>query len=235
MPSAAVIRELMNLGLAGDDLLAAIERIESAEFRRSPADSKAIDEQAERRRERDRLRKSAERLRKSAEPTRAVLDINTTTNPTSIKQTPPSPSKPERPQTADEFEARFWTLYPRKAGKGAARRAWKVALGKASADEILAALQRFAAKSAGADTKFIPHPASWLNGERWLDADLNPAPEPEAVSNGKTWVKYGGALWDHCNAGYIRENGKSAPTDTRGGWYFDAKYLPSEYPQEQAA
>lgn len=50
--SAAVIRELVAAGLSGDALVAACERIEDA----SPVLA-AIDQQAERRREKDRLRK----------------------------------------------------------------------------------------------------------------------------------------------------------------------------------
>lgn len=67
---------------------------------------------------------------------------------------------------------RFWLAYPRRKGKGAAARAWKkinpteVLLAK-----ILLAVTRDKAspewrKDAG---QFIPHPATWLNQERWLD------------------------------------------------------------------
>lgn len=66
---------------------------------------------------------------------------------------------------AEEFD-QFWQLYPRKIGKGQARRAFGAALKKASAAQILAALQK---QPFHPQERFQPHPATWLNGERWLD------------------------------------------------------------------
>lgn len=62
--TAAVIRELVAAGVTGDALVAACERIESADGLRT---TKAVDEQAERRRAADRERKREARLRNSAE------------------------------------------------------------------------------------------------------------------------------------------------------------------------
>ena len=67
----------------------------------------------------------------------------------------------------------FWEAYPRKVSKGQAVRAFKAATKKASADEILAGLREQLPKMATSDPKFLPHAATWLNGERWTD-------EPEA-------------------------------------------------------
>lgn len=64
-----------------------------------------------------------------------------------------------------EFE-RFWSAYPRKVGKGAAQKAWRVAMRKTTPDAVIAAVQRFAWPD---DQQFIPHPATWLNAERWAD------------------------------------------------------------------
>lgn len=73
--------------------------------------------------------------------------------------------KPEHDEQEREFE-QFWRVYPRKVGKGQARRAWTQALQKAPKDVIIKALseQKFDPK-----VRFQPHPATWLNGERWLD------------------------------------------------------------------
>lgn len=65
----------------------------------------------------------------------------------------------------ESFE-QFWQFYPRKIGRGQARRAFGVALKKASAAQILAALQK---QFFHPQERFQPHPATWLNGERWLD------------------------------------------------------------------
>lgn len=66
----------------------------------------------------------------------------------------------------------FWQVCPRKVGKQNALKAWQ----RINPDDdlratILAALERQAAleqwkKDGG---KYIPHPATWLNGRRWED------------------------------------------------------------------
>jgi len=70
---------------------------------------------------------------------------------------------------ADGFES-FWALYPRKVGKGQARRAWDAAVKKCPGAEIIAGLERCRQQLVSvAEAKFIPHPSTWLNGERWSD------------------------------------------------------------------
>lgn len=66
------------------------------------------------------------------------------------------------------FEA-FWRAYPRRVSKGAARKAYGKAIRKISHGELMAATRRYAVTVAGKDPQFIPHPATWLNGERWSD------------------------------------------------------------------
>ena len=63
----------------------------------------------------------------------------------------------------------FWHVYPRKIAKNAARRAYDSALKKVTADEILSAVKIFSANSRSTEKQYIPHPSTWLNGERWLD------------------------------------------------------------------
>lgn len=73
-----------------------------------------------------------------------------------------------------QFEA-FYAAYPRHVGKGAARRAFAGACRKTDPESLTKAARRFAGQVVGKDPKFIPHPASWLNGERW-DDDLPTQP-----------------------------------------------------------
>lgn len=79
----------------------------------------------------------------------------------------------ERPRSLDEqnFEE-FWKMYPRKVGKPAARRALTAACKKEAPAAIATALQRWIEswKASGTEEQFIPHPATWLNQERWNDA-----------------------------------------------------------------
>jgi uncharacterized protein YdaU (DUF1376 family) len=79
----------------------------------------------------------------------------------------------------DEFEA-FWTLVPLKKGKGQARRAFPAARKKIGFVDLCKAMTAFAKSVAGKEARFIAHPATWLNGERWLDEDLK-APSGESA------------------------------------------------------
>ena len=76
------------------------------------------------------------------------------------------------PSNEERFET-FWSFYPRKVAKGAARKAFPVALRKIKTEDPFAtlceAVRLFAEATKSADTKFIPHGATWLNGERWED------------------------------------------------------------------
>jgi hypothetical protein len=60
----------------------------------------------------------------------------------------------------------FWAAYPRKIGKGQARKAWRAALDKVSAGTIVKACEGYQWTGS---TKYTPHPATWLTGERWAD------------------------------------------------------------------
>lgn len=83
----------------------------------------------------------------------------------------------EEPQGPDGFE-RFWELYPRKEGKKAARKAWdRLKVGPDLMDQIMQSLhkQKTSDQWTRDGGQFIPHPATWLNGERWKDETVVPA------------------------------------------------------------
>jgi hypothetical protein len=69
------------------------------------------------------------------------------------------------PGDSPEFMS-FWLAYPRRVGKGAARTAFSKALKKAPAERIMLGLLQASWPS---DPQYIPHPATWLNQERWDD------------------------------------------------------------------
>ena len=86
------------------------------------------------------------------------------------------------PATQDERKANnkpavpmfdsFWAAYPRKTGKGAARKAWVKMECEVDANAVIAAVHRNTAKNEQwlkDGGQFIPHPVTWLNQERWLD------------------------------------------------------------------
>lgn len=66
----------------------------------------------------------------------------------------------------------FWEVYPRKAGKRAAETAWDNALKRGvSPALILFGAERFR-DDPNRDPAYTPHPATWLNQDRWLDDPL---------------------------------------------------------------
>jgi hypothetical protein len=120
----------------------------------------------------------------------------------------------------DPAFAAFWAAYPRKTAKGGARKAWGTMLKKRGhSDGILEAVQRYAQRVAGSDEKFIAHPATWLNQERWLDEESTqqptlldrprevfqlPTPPAEIADNPaayQQWVRDQRAAWDARRAG----------------------------------
>lgn len=69
---------------------------------------------------------------------------------------------------AGDFE-QWWETYPRKRGKGQALKAYRTARKTATAEDLIDAVasQRATLTAKGPD--FVPYPATWLNGQRWLD------------------------------------------------------------------
>jgi hypothetical protein len=106
------------------------------------------------------------------DPTRPDLKIKPSRSPSA--STSPKPGADDDPQFV-----RFWAAYPRRIGKGQARRAWAKAVKGTDAEKIIEAASRFAADRGNQDPQFIPHPTTWLNGERWNDAP-DPLPPREA-------------------------------------------------------
>lgn len=71
-------------------------------------------------------------------------------------------------QTIKDFET-WWKVYPRKVGKFKASPAFAKACHITNFNELLEATKRFAKVCEGQEKQFIPHPATWLNQQRWKD------------------------------------------------------------------
>jgi hypothetical protein len=95
---------------------------------------------------------------------------------------PPLPPKGER----DGFE-KFWEAYPRKVAKKKAHRAWAKLK---QSPELLAMMVDALNKQKSWDQwtkdggQFIPHPATWLNQERWTDEELKGETNGPQARNG---------------------------------------------------
>lgn len=63
----------------------------------------------------------------------------------------------------------FYSVYPNRKAPEAARRAWRAALKKTSASQLMAALRRQLPEFARRPKDRVPYPATWLNGAHWLN------------------------------------------------------------------
>ncbi len=82
----------------------------------------------------------------------------------------------------EQFET-FWRTYPRRIGKGAARKSFEKALRLESFDGIMSGLQRQLSYYSSKEQQFIPHPTTWLNQERWSDE-----PQPIQSNTGRRTI-----------------------------------------------
>lgn len=87
----------------------------------------------------------------------------------------------------------FYKKYPRHEGRGQAEKAYAGAIKIAGKDELLAGLDRALEIWRDTPKKFIPLPATWLNGKRWQD-ELEPGAtskpyrvEDDPAYRGVTW------------------------------------------------
>jgi hypothetical protein len=166
-------------------------------------DRLAIDQKAERRREKDRVRK---REAKDGIPRNSTESAEIAESPFqgsqgSLSPTPPNLPNPPNlslvppivPQKSAKKArlgppkgafARFWAEYPLKVGKLAAERAYTKAWGVVLDDDpdadpeaqILGGLKRCKPLM---DPEYLQHPTTWLNKGGWMDQ-----PEVEAIEGG---------------------------------------------------
>ena len=86
-----------------------------------------------------------------------------------INKTNSNHQKKNRSASLAEFD-QFWNEYPRRVGKGSAVKAFERAMTKTDAKTIADGLDRWKrSKDFPTEERFIPHAATWLNAERWLD------------------------------------------------------------------
>jgi hypothetical protein len=102
------------------------------------------------------------------------------TDPFNGKRTPTDADIEAHPDFAD-----FWDAYPRKVDKGHARKAWAKAVRKGVDPKLITKAAETFRDDPGRNPQYTPHPATWLNGERWND-DPTPTtgrstPPPQAA------------------------------------------------------
>jgi hypothetical protein len=99
--------------------------------------------------------------------------------------------------------ARWWEAYPRKEAKKDALKAWmKLRVDDDLLEKMLQAVDRQRKTDAWTKDKgaYIPHPATWLNGDRWKDETASPKPKaaddlPRCDCGAVGVIKIGGERW----------------------------------------
>lgn len=123
----------------------------------------------------------------------------------------------------------FWSVYPRRVAKEAARKAYGKALKMAPPAVILDGAKRYARQRAGEDMAYTKHPATWLNAGCWGD-EVSRSVVP--VSNAQVAGFYAAdgspelAAWDEH---YMAMKRIHAPRDRRFGWLFPTRWPPGYY------
>ena len=80
----------------------------------------------------------------------------------------------------------FWAAYPRKVAKAVARKAFSRLTEQQQLDACKAIANHVSYwKIKETELEFIPHPSTWLNGERWED-ELVIEPKKEKID--KKWM-----------------------------------------------
>lgn len=74
-----------------------------------------------------------------------------------------------RPHAEPDAFDRWWAIYPNRKAKKAARKAWERLNPSPSLVSKMMAAVLVQQKSRQWREGFIPHPATWINGERWED------------------------------------------------------------------
>lgn len=103
----------------------------------------------------------------------------------------PVPEKRKQSDVMEERFERFWSVYPKKVGKGDARKSFlKIAPSGALLEKMLTAIVASSASYQWKKDKgqFIPNPATWLNQQRWED-ELRPdmgMPDPKQTPPNRT-------------------------------------------------
>jgi hypothetical protein len=84
----------------------------------------------------------------------------------------------------------FWKEYPRKSDKRAALKAFRSALNRASFEDILAGVLRYAQDPNLPETRFIKHPATWLNADAWENGPLPELRKKKKQTDWDSLMKY---------------------------------------------
>lgn len=186
--SAAALRKMRDFGLSADQMVELAETLEDA--------PQTVETAADRKRARDRDRmkekRDAERVaRQSRDVARDTSDPFLSPEPPNLSEeptplSPPTGDSSPRPSATPLAKpsgfARFWEAYPNKTAKRRAETAWAKAEKRCVGELLALCLPAIERAKRGRQWRegFIPHPATWLNDDGWLDGVETAGPEPPA-------------------------------------------------------
>lgn len=200
MITAAVIRELVAAGLAGESLVAACERIEAADQRLEliPSARQARNRRYYEKRLNKTVSDGSDAIKTQGSPPLSSPPMVSLNNPSL-----PTPSDPPlsnsstvagatRRTQSDKFEE-FWKAYPKREGANPKKPAKAVFVAKlkagATVEEIVAGARACAVRDRDKiGTPYIPQAVKWLRDERWRDyatAGQSSAPQTYGWTPGK--------------------------------------------------
>jgi hypothetical protein len=98
--------------------------------------------------------------------------------------------------------AQFWDAYPKRRDRIRAMRAWNASRSvRPPLPQLLAALDMFKVSREWQerDGRFVPYPATWLNGHRWQEVETTPAaPTPPPEPDPAGWLEALRGLFPGC-------------------------------------
>ena len=144
---AAALKHMFAAGMSHEAILSAVEDMEASVRPKSGV---------------ERTRAYRERCNDVTGDVTGYIDSSNTSDSIS------NPGSPPIVPPSGDFD-QFWNHFPRKIAKGAARKAYRSALKRATHAEILAGVDSYRHAMASKDPEFTKHPSTWLNADCWLD------------------------------------------------------------------
>ncbi|MDQ7877344.1 helix-turn-helix domain-containing protein [Microbacterium sp. QXD-8] len=131
----------------------------------------------------------AEEVPDSQSGTSVVPDSQSAGSGLSAQITPLIEEQPENKNPSISPQVRFeefWSVYPRRVAKKKALEVFVRVVRTTDPQLVLDGARRYAAETAGTDVKYIAHPTSWLNQERWTDEPAASQQRPSTIDHGRT-------------------------------------------------
>jgi hypothetical protein len=104
----------------------------------------------------------------------STVESSTVGNPPDNRKPIPNKTKLDKTKEIEEQFDFFWSIYPRRTGKQAAKASFEKAVKAVGLDKVMDGVRALANDPNLPAEQFIPNPATWLNQGRW-DDDPYPA------------------------------------------------------------